>query len=96
MKLIISFLLITINVHAYKIVIQFESGNSIHANQVQRVFAQKFNIPKSLTKVVPVRNCDQTSEIRNYMVLCIDKKKELVILNSSSQIIETLSVFKRL
>lgn len=97
MKLIISFLfLVSFNAHSHQILILYTQGNVKNVQVISHEFIDNYNIPPSLVKSQIVLDCKKKNGEKKYLILCLDKKKELVIINTSSQIIKTLNVFKRL
>ncbi|MEX0798953.1 MAG: hypothetical protein WD025_05895 [Bacteriovoracaceae bacterium] len=92
MRLFISLLAIFLESQASVIVV-YDSSQFNYGRLIQKRFAEKHHIPRKLAKVFPVKRCPEKREFSNRLVLCATNK-ELEVLNSSSSIIKSLTVFK--
>lgn len=93
MKLIIS-LFISFQVYAHhKIQISYVQGKISNAESLRDIFAQKYQIPSHLIKIVN-GGCEKISS--GIINLCIDKDGELEIEQKNSELISSLLIFKRL
>jgi hypothetical protein len=96
MKLIISLFILSFSVFAHKVLILNAHTDHNLEVLIKEKFMADYGLPVQLIETQSVDHCNQNVSQKKYLILCIDKKKELAVLNSSSQIIKTLSIFKRL